>query len=398
MLEFPVFAGSSRLGPRGEHWLVLELDLAYARDQWLAELVAKHLNPSGSVVNDACVKMGSPNRDILYGTANATEQPREGIVSVRFNRLGKSGRRSQMPGQTSGAWVLETWPRPGVLETIVTTSRRRNLAVAALVNGLILSAGIALVFHTRRTRQLAESQMNFVATVTHELRTPLTVIRGTGHNLLRGIAHQPHQIEQYSRLILQHAEQLTEMVEQVLLLASGGKGPFGALRKPVALAEVLRDAVAATSQEARDAGCEVQLEVAPSLPWVTADAAALQRAFQNLITNAAKHGGAGGWIGITARTTTGPGPGKLEIEVRDRGPGISAHEIEDLFKPFFRGAAAVASQTHGSGLGLSLVKEILEAHGGTILVDSKSGLGSAFTVRLPCRRATNPHEFADSLR
>ena len=224
--------------------------------------------------------------------------------------------------------------------------------------------------------------MNFVATVSHELRTPLTVIRGAGHNLLRGVAHEPAQIEQYSKLIIQHAEQLTEMVEQILGLAGIKKNSAGALREPVAIAEVVREAVAATAQDAKIANCEVQLDLPPGLPMIPGDAPALRRVFQNLITNAAKHGGQGGWIGITAAKVEVGKPPMIELKVADRGPGIPKAELSEIFKPFFRGAAAQAMHIRGSGLGLSLVKEIVEAHGGTVSVENNQGSGAVFVVRL----------------
>ena len=101
---------------------------------------------------------------------------------------------------------------------------------------------IALVFHTRRSRQLAQAQMDFVANVSHELRTPLTVIRGAAHNIKRGVVQERAQLEQYSGLIIQHAEQLTEMIEQLLELAGARKNQAALTRKPVQLVEVLQDA------------------------------------------------------------------------------------------------------------------------------------------------------------
>lgn len=376
LLEFPVRGSSGR-----EHWLILELDLAYTREHWLPELAAKSLNPGERPIHDLRVKTG----DVLplYTTTTEPAPVASEVISVRFNQLGKSERNSRGPGSSSGAWMLETWPRPGALEATVAASRRRNLGVAVCINLLMFATGIALVYHTRRSRKLVEQQMSFVAGVSHELRTPLTVIRGAAHNLKRGVVSERGQVEKYSGLIIEHVEQLGEMIEQVLTLAGAQKNTSAALRQPVSLADVLRDAVAATTHDTQAAHCDVQLELPPALPEISGDAAALRRAFQNLITNAAKHGGTGKWIGVTAVGDEDSQPPTIEIQVADRGPGIPASEQPDIFQPFFRGAATQAKQIRGSGLGLSLVKEIVEAHGGTVSVRSTNGHGATFIVRLP---------------
>jgi len=286
-------------------------------------------------------------------------------------------------------WVLQVYPQPGALEKLVARSRRKNFAVAIFLNGLILVAGLALVRQTRKSRQLVEQQMNFVAGVSHELRTPLTVIRGAAHNLQRGVVSERSQIEQYSGLIIQHSEQLGEMVEQVLALAGAQKKDSVALTQPVALGEVLRQAIAATAHEVQSARCEVSLELPPTVPEISGDASALRRAFQNLIINAAKHGGSGGWIGITAAIDEDAKRPVVEIQVADRGQGIAADEQAEIFQPFYRGAQAHAAQIRGSGLGLSLVKEIIQAHGGEISVRSEVGKGATFIVRLPVAKSTS---------
>ena len=108
--------------------------------------------------------------------------------------------------------------------------------------------------------------------------------------------------------------------------------------------------------------------------------------------NAAKYGGEGGWIGVFA---TSSADGMVEIRVADRGPGIPSSEQNSIFDPFYRGKVAVADQIHGTGLGLSLVKRIVEAHGGTVAVNSEPGKGAEFVVRIPAAPAEQIDEFAD---
>jgi two-component system osmolarity sensor histidine kinase EnvZ len=114
---------------------------------------------------------------------------------------------------------------------------------------------------------------------------------------------------------------------------------------------------------------------------VSADAAALRRAVGNVISNALKYGG--GWVGISAAAVPGALGESVEIHIDDRGSGVSTEDRRRIFEPFYRGRLAAGSQTPGSGLGLSVVKEIVEAHGGAVSVATRSEGGSRFTIRLP---------------
>jgi signal transduction histidine kinase len=395
-MEFPIFARNSndrdarseRRRPAESEWMIFELDTNYLRNTWLPELAGRYLSPAGQDINDVVVKEVSSPGAVIYASRPEAVKNTEAPVRMRFNYQGRDPENLRGPGPEN-RWSLEVRPRPGALDAILSASRRRNLAVAVLLNGLILAAGLALIVHTRRSRQLAEAQMNFVANVSHELRTPLTVIRGAAHNLTRGVVHEPSQIKQYAGLIIQHAEQLGDMVEQVLQLAGAKKNQSAASRRPVAVAEILNEAIAATALDTRAALCELHLELPPSLPLVIGDAAALRRVFQNLITNAAKHGGEGGWIGVTAVSDEDGGVPIVEIQVADRGPGIPQKEMTEIFKPFFRGDLAQSRQIRGSGLGLSVVREIVLAHGGGISVRSENGHGTIFIVRLPASGPEN---------
>ena len=362
-------------------WVLFEIDTNYLRTAWLPELAKTYLNSSGPLFYDIQVKTILPPRTVIYSSSpNKIVQT---DATVQFNRQGRD------PLMVQGTppnfrWNVEVRSRPGALEAMVAASHRRDLAVAIALNVMIFIAGLALVQLARRSRRLADAQMNFVAGVSHELRTPLTVIRGAGHNLLHGVASEPEQIEQYSKLIIRNSEQLAQMVEQVLELA-GARKNSASLQEPVFVSDILREAVSATEHETEAAACGVHLELAPDMPAILGDAPALRRVFQNLIINAAKHGGQGGYIGITAVLDEEGRQPEIEIQVSDHGPGIPEGEMSEIFKPFFRGATAHATQVRGSGLGLSLVREIVETHGGTISVKSEDGTGAIFTVRLPVR-------------
>ena len=129
----------------------------------------------------------------------------------------------------------------------------------------------------------------------------------------------------------------------------------------------------------RAAGMAVEWSVPAAVPPVLGDEAALRRVFQNLVGNAIKYGGSGGWLGLTVR-----GSGReVAVTVADRGVGIAPADQPRIFDPFYRSQAVVDAQIQGAGLGLSLVKRIVEAHGGRISVHSAPGEGSAFTVTLP---------------
>ncbi|HBY60742.1 MAG TPA: two-component sensor histidine kinase, partial [Solibacterales bacterium] len=228
-------------------------------------------------------------------------------------------------------------------------------------------------------RLLAESQFRFTAGVSHELRTPLTVIQGAVHNLLTGVVKQEAQRESYLRAIAKHAAQLGEMVDQILSYAGLRNQDWGAEtgRGPVSLAVILADAVESAALELEEQGRSVDLNVPATLPGVRGDAISLRRVFWNLIGNALRHGE--GEVSISAA-----GAGSMvEVRVADAGPGIPRAEIDQVFHPFFRGETARQGHTRGTGLGLSLVKETVEAMGGTVSVESSRKEGTAFTVRLP---------------
>jgi signal transduction histidine kinase len=285
------------------------------------------------------------------------------------------------------AWRLLVRHREGSLEAAVGQTRRRNLAVSF---GVLLVLGLAtglLVVTAQRARHLAGQQMAFVAGVSHELRTPLAVICSAAENLADGIVQDPEQAGRYGVLIRDEGRRLSGMVEQVLGLVAAGSGRQTYAFAAAALPDVLARAEADNRSLLDQAGMTLETRVSHALPPVRADLAALGAALGNLIQNAVKYAGEGGWVGLEAAAS--PDASHVEITVRDRGPGIPAGELSQLFKPFFRGRAARDAQIHGNGLGLSLVQHIIAAHGGRVTAASIPGRGSAFTIHLPALPETD---------
>jgi two-component system sensor histidine kinase SenX3 len=270
----------------------------------------------------------------------------------------------------------------GSLEQSVNAARTRNLIVSFSILAILGASMGLLVLTTRRAQRLAQQQMEFVATVSHELRTPLAVIRSAAENLADGVIGDEERIRRYGELMRSEGRRLTEMVEQILEIAGMQSGQRNFALRPVAVEPLVRDILSSCASLIERAGITVELDVADGLPAVLGDETALRRVFQNLIDNAIKYGAAGGWVRIAARAADG----SVAVSVADRGIGIDPAEHSKIFEPFYRAADVVAAQMQGAGLGLSLVRRIVIAHGGSVTVTSVPRGGSEFVVRLPAAK------------
>ena len=286
---------------------------------------------------------------------------------------------SARPGVPPPHWRLLVTHPAGSLEQAVNAVRRQNLLISTSILGVLgVSVGF-LVLSTRRAQDLARQQLEFVATVSHELRTPLAVIRSAADNLADGVVNDEARVRQYGQLVRREGRRLTDLVEQILEFAGLQSGQRTMTARPVEVSGMLRDVVSATEAIALPAGVTIELDLADHLPAVAGDEAALRRVFQNLVSNAVKYGASGGWVGVRALATGG----HVDVSVTDRGIGIAVTDQEKIFDPFYRAPDVVAAQIQGAGLGLSLVKRIVEAHAGQVTLKSAPGEGSTFTVSLP---------------
>jgi signal transduction histidine kinase len=266
----------------------------------------------------------------------------------------------------------------------------RNFLLSSGILALLATAIGLIVVSARRADRLAKQQLEFVAAVSHELRTPVSVIGAAAENLADGVVGEPGRVKKYGETIQSEARRLSETVERVLQLAGIAAGSPMAAGKAIAVPKLVYDAIEACRYEIDKAGATVEVAIAddlfndPTSPdGVTrtiGNAAALQSALQNLIVNAVKYGGDARWVRIAADATKRG----VRLTVEDRGLGISAEDRKHLFEPFYRGREAVSRQIQGSGLGLHIVKRIVEAHPhGSVSVESEPGKGSRFTLDLP---------------
>jgi signal transduction histidine kinase len=254
---------------------------------------------------------------------------------------------------------------------------------------VVIGQAMALVIGQSRSAMTAEVERlieldrlkdTFVASVSHELRTPLTSIRGYLELVLEEEAGDDLTNEQRGFLAIaeRNVERLLHVVEDLLFVAQVNDGKLAIERAPVDLAALAADCVEASRPFALEKGVALSLS-AESGSGLWGDAARLGQVLDNLVSNALKFTPAGGRVEVR----TSASEGRALLEVADTGSGIPPADLKRVFERFFRSASANEQAVQGTGLGLGITKAIIEAHGGTIVVESEEGVGTTFRVELP---------------
>ena len=250
---------------------------------------------------------------------------------------------------------------------------------------LLENQAVVLTTQARQLQELDEAKTRFFTNVTHEFRTPLTLIIGTLSEKLHLMAENAETVIRRAEVLVMYrnAERLLHLITQLLDLAKLESGRLNLHRQTDDIKPLLNGVVSLFSSLAGQRDIRLSVQLSPESLSVSHDADQLEKVVTNLLANAFKFTPDGGEITVQAIPVQLDGHGFVQVTVHDTGPGIAPEQADRVFERFYQGKASRADRQPGTGVGLSLVKEIIELHGGTIHIDSVSGAGARFVVRLP---------------
>ena len=247
---------------------------------------------------------------------------------------------------------------------------------------------LLLTFHDLTPlRRVEEMRADFVANASHELRTPLATLSGFIDTLKGPARDDVDARDRFLAIMQAQATRMARLIDDLLSLSRIELNAHVRPVTPVNLEPLVRQVIDALQTLAADRGVDVTVTAPPAPLIVPGDQDELVRVFENLIENALKYGESGKRVTVTlARGEGANGAGEAIIAVRDYGPGIAAEHLPRLTERFYRVDVAGSRAQGGTGLGLALVKHILNRHRGRLTIESKAGEGATFTVRLPLAR------------
>jgi signal transduction histidine kinase len=252
------------------------------------------------------------------------------------------------------------------------------------VLSMLMIGGLVLTYRSvNKQVALARLKSDFVSNVSHELRTPLALIRLYAETLELGRITTDGKKHEYYSIIRKESERLTALINNILDFSRIEAGRKEYDFKETDIAELVQNTLDSYRFQIEQQGFALEEQIEPGIPKVRVDREAIARALVNLVNNALKYSDNEKFLGVKLYREKS----LLKLEVSDRGIGIERNEQSRIFEKFYRTCDPLVHNTKGSGLGLSLVRHITQAHGGEVEVESTPGRGSKFTMSLPLGRA-----------
>jgi signal transduction histidine kinase len=324
------------------------------------------------VIDSALRESGDFQARLIDAEGRNVLGPHELVGATRVERA---------PASTRLPWTLQVAAQDDAFAGLA--GRQLILASGfALLVGLLGAASFLAARATSRELAVARLQADFVSAVSHEFRSPLSSICQIAELLNEDRLPSDEQRRRSFAILGQESARLRRLVEGLLDFARMEAGVERYRLEPLAPGEMVRSVVEEFEAQPSSRSHQVQLSISPGLPEVDADREALGRAVWNLLDNAVKYSPES--TAVRAEVTMEDG--RLTIRVRDEGPGIPVLEQEEIFRKFVRGSQAKTRGVKGTGIGLAMVRHIVEGHRGEIRLQSELGRGSTFTILLPVRR------------
>ena len=332
--------------------------------------------------------------DTLESRLVSTLQSQAAPQQVRWALRGSAGEvrhasgplEAGVPAVSSGLpggvppFTIELFPPDAGFVKTLLTSRRGVFFYAFFLLAGILIFGLTLTVSTvSHQLELARMQSDFVSTVSHEFKSPLTAVRQIAEMLQSDKVSSEEKRRRYYDVLVEQSERLSLLIDGVLDFARMDSGHHTFDFQPVDVGPFLETLVSTVQQRVSHEGFVVRSEIDPSLPTVALDADAIGQAITNLIDNGIKYSGDSKEIVVRGFAENG----YAVIAVQDFGIGLDPKEKARVFERFYRGGNELTRSVKGTGLGLTLVKQIVEGHGGHVEAESEPGRGSTFYIRLP---------------
>ena len=245
-----------------------------------------------------------------------------------------------------------------------------------------ISGVVAVLHDVTREKEIARTKSDFVSSVSHELKAPLASIRAYAEMLVDGEASGPDESREFLNVIVAETQRLSRLIEKILNLSRLESGLIPANKTDLAVTELLRDVAEVVSPQANEKRIHLEADLAPVFFRVHGDRDMLYQAILNVVSNAIKYTLREGRVAISTYLADG----SVVVDVADTGVGIPPEEMDSVFEKFYRSSRS-AEEISGTGLGLPLVKHIVETiHGGHVVAESEVGKGSVFRLYLPAVR------------